>query len=209
MLASFDKGGLEIGSLKDFNLALLQKWRWCFSHNTNSLWVHVIKVIHGDEAGFELKGCNSNGIWSSIISSYSNLHTRDIIPSYYLCCKVGDGGRNVAALDVMVSKIGNVSFNNWPDAWSWKILDNDSFSVQAMRSHIGNCFLPSLSPTSIWSKLIPHRRDEMKKIRLDHLKQDQEMLVTKILVRQKKVFRDRRKCEKIHAKRSDFLQGME
>ncbi|GKD33803.1 hypothetical protein Tco_1249312 [Tanacetum coccineum] len=27
-LSSFDKGGLNIGSLKAFNLALLQKWRW-------------------------------------------------------------------------------------------------------------------------------------------------------------------------------------
>ncbi|GKE82192.1 hypothetical protein Tco_1552192, partial [Tanacetum coccineum] len=28
ILNSFDKGGLNIGSLKAFNLALLQKWRW-------------------------------------------------------------------------------------------------------------------------------------------------------------------------------------
>nr|GEY38810.1 hypothetical protein [Tanacetum cinerariifolium] len=35
---------------------------------------------------------------------------------------------------------------------------------------------------------IIERRDEMKKIRLDHLKQDQEMLV-----RKKKVFRERKK----------------
>nr|GEU48807.1 hypothetical protein [Tanacetum cinerariifolium] len=52
-------------------------------------------------------------------------------------------------------------------------------------------------------------RDEMKKIRLDQLKQDQEMLVIKIFSERKKVFRERKKCEKIHAKMSDFLQGME
>nr|GEV81113.1 hypothetical protein [Tanacetum cinerariifolium] len=50
-------------------------------------------------------------------------------------------GRNVAALDVMVSEIGHVSFNNGHNAWSWKILVNDSFSVQATRSHINNCLL--------------------------------------------------------------------
>ncbi|GKA53739.1 putative reverse transcriptase domain-containing protein [Tanacetum coccineum] len=50
-------------------------------------------------------------------------------------------------------------------------------------------------------------RDEKK--RLDHLKQDQEMLVIKIFSERKKVFRERKKCEKIRAKRSDFLQGME
>ncbi|GKD15488.1 RNA-directed DNA polymerase, eukaryota, partial [Tanacetum coccineum] len=67
------------------------------------------------------------------------------------------GGRNVAALDVMVSEIGHVYFNNHPDAWSWKISDSDSLSVQATRSHIDNCLLSSLSPSSRWSKLIPRK----------------------------------------------------
>ncbi|GJW70164.1 retrovirus-related pol polyprotein from transposon TNT 1-94 [Tanacetum coccineum] len=43
-------------------------------------------------------------------------------------------------------------------------------------------------------------RDEKK--RLDHLKQDQEMLVIKIFSERKKVFRERKKCKKIRAKRS-------
>ncbi|GKC20072.1 hypothetical protein Tco_1022222, partial [Tanacetum coccineum] len=34
---------------------------------------------------------------------------------------------------------------------------NDSFSVQATRSHIDKCLLPSLSPSSRWSKLIPRK----------------------------------------------------
>ncbi|GJV64900.1 ribonuclease H-like domain-containing protein [Tanacetum coccineum] len=50
-------------------------------------------------------------------------------------------------------------------------------------------------------------KDEKK--RLDHLKQDQEMLVIKIFSERKKVFRERKKCEKIRAKRSDFQQGEE
>ncbi|GJW06611.1 hypothetical protein Tco_1569034 [Tanacetum coccineum] len=43
--------------------------------------------------------------------------------------------------------------------------------------------------------------DEKK--RLDHLKQDLRMLVIKIFSERKKVFRERKKCEKIHAKSSD------
>nr|GEU73086.1 hypothetical protein [Tanacetum cinerariifolium] len=43
------------------------------------------------------------------------------------------------------------------------------------------------------------RRDEKK--RLDHLKQDQTMLVIKIFSEKKKVFRERKKIGKIHAKR--------
>ncbi|GJS17617.1 hypothetical protein Tco_0412089 [Tanacetum coccineum] len=164
--------GLEIGSLKAFSLALLQKWRWHFVHNPDSLWVRVIKAIHDDEASFDLEGCNNSGNLSSIISSFSTLHARDIISSSSLCRKVCDnsnenclladhfsndtwiwnwirqsiGSRNVAALDAMISEIGHISFNNGPDTWSWKISDDDTFSVQATRSHIENCLLPSLHP---------------------------------------------------------------
>nr|GEX13324.1 hypothetical protein [Tanacetum cinerariifolium] len=48
-------------------------------------------------------------------------------------------------------------------------------------------------------------RDEMKKMRLDHLKQDQEILVIKIFNKRKKVIRERKKCEKIRAKRTQVI----
>nr|GEZ75021.1 RNA-directed DNA polymerase, eukaryota [Tanacetum cinerariifolium] len=84
-------GGLEIGSLKAFNLALLQKWRWSYVNITYSLWARVVKVIHGAEKVFDLKGCSCNGVWSSIISSYAKLHDQSIIPKNTLCHNVGDG----------------------------------------------------------------------------------------------------------------------
>ncbi|GJR74809.1 putative RNA-directed DNA polymerase, eukaryota, reverse transcriptase zinc-binding domain protein [Tanacetum coccineum] len=65
VLASFDKGGLAIGSLKAFNLALLHKWRWRFFVNPGSLWVKVIRALHGSEGGFDQNGCKFNGIWST------------------------------------------------------------------------------------------------------------------------------------------------
>ncbi|GKC37647.1 hypothetical protein Tco_1050031 [Tanacetum coccineum] len=59
--------------------------------------------------------------------------------------------------------------------------------------------------TSVLLLYLIERRDEIKKIRLDHLKQDQEMLVINIFSKRKKVFRERKKCEKIHAKRIVLL----
>nr|GEU66953.1 RNA-directed DNA polymerase, eukaryota [Tanacetum cinerariifolium] len=50
VIASLEKGGLVIGSLKAFNLAFLQKWRWRLVVNPNSLWAQVIKAIHGEKA---------------------------------------------------------------------------------------------------------------------------------------------------------------
>ncbi|GJU48519.1 RNA-directed DNA polymerase, eukaryota, reverse transcriptase zinc-binding domain protein [Tanacetum coccineum] len=60
VLSSFEKGGLNIGSLKSFNLALLQKWRWRWLSFPNALWVKVIKAIHGQEGGFDTYGCKFN-----------------------------------------------------------------------------------------------------------------------------------------------------
>ncbi|GKA24760.1 RNA-directed DNA polymerase, eukaryota [Tanacetum coccineum] len=52
VLSSFNKGGLNIDSLKSFNLALLQTWRWRIFYNPQYLWVKVIKALHGYEGGF-------------------------------------------------------------------------------------------------------------------------------------------------------------
>ncbi|GJY83425.1 hypothetical protein Tco_0496801 [Tanacetum coccineum] len=62
VLSSYDNGGLNIGSLKAFNLALLQKWRWRLLSHKNALWVKVIKALHGQEGGFDNNGCIYNEI---------------------------------------------------------------------------------------------------------------------------------------------------
>ncbi|GKG39923.1 hypothetical protein Tco_0466700, partial [Tanacetum coccineum] len=51
ILASLDKGGLGVGSLKAFNNSLLLKWRWRLLNKPSALWVEVLKSIHGNEAG--------------------------------------------------------------------------------------------------------------------------------------------------------------
>nr|GEX77905.1 RNA-directed DNA polymerase, eukaryota [Tanacetum cinerariifolium] len=55
LLASFDKGGLGVGSLKAFNRCMLLKWRWRLLSSSGSLWVNVVKSIHIDEAGMDLR----------------------------------------------------------------------------------------------------------------------------------------------------------
>ncbi|GJX74801.1 hypothetical protein Tco_0313396 [Tanacetum coccineum] len=50
----------SLGSLKAFNLALLQKWHWRLLSHKNALWVKVIKALHGQEGGFDNNGCIYN-----------------------------------------------------------------------------------------------------------------------------------------------------
>ncbi|GJT28165.1 hypothetical protein Tco_0908440 [Tanacetum coccineum] len=66
-------------------------------------------------------------------------------------------GSHVVALNAMISEIWHISFYNGPDTWSWKISYDDTFSVQATRSHIDNCLLPSLHPNSRWSNFLPRK----------------------------------------------------
>ncbi|GJW49898.1 putative RNA-directed DNA polymerase, eukaryota, reverse transcriptase zinc-binding domain protein [Tanacetum coccineum] len=84
-------GGLGVGSLKAFNLALLQKWCWRLVHNQYALWVQFIKAVHGPDAGFDQNGCQSQGLWAKIVRSINHLHSSGIIPMGTLKLKVGCG----------------------------------------------------------------------------------------------------------------------
>ncbi|XP_071713183.1 uncharacterized protein [Rutidosis leptorrhynchoides] len=51
LLLPYEKGGLNIGSLKAKNLALLGKWWWRFRVENNAFWVKIIKSLYGREGG--------------------------------------------------------------------------------------------------------------------------------------------------------------
>ncbi|GJX97357.1 reverse transcriptase domain, reverse transcriptase zinc-binding domain protein [Tanacetum coccineum] len=54
IIASYGSGGLNIGSLKAKNLALLGKWWWRFMvEGKESLWGKVIRCIHGSNGGLD------------------------------------------------------------------------------------------------------------------------------------------------------------
>ncbi|GJV23438.1 putative RNA-directed DNA polymerase, eukaryota, reverse transcriptase zinc-binding domain protein [Tanacetum coccineum] len=64
-------GGLNIGSLRAKNLALLGKWWWRFKTEGESLWVRVIKSIHGKSGGLEghsggRGSVRGGGVWRDI-----------------------------------------------------------------------------------------------------------------------------------------------
>ncbi|GKG29157.1 hypothetical protein Tco_0416522, partial [Tanacetum coccineum] len=67
-LASKAMGGLGIGSIFALNAALLFKWVWRFRTCPDSLWVNVIKNIHGADGdiGFSRPGYSSYSPWKRI-----------------------------------------------------------------------------------------------------------------------------------------------
>ncbi|GJV64184.1 RNA-directed DNA polymerase, eukaryota, reverse transcriptase zinc-binding domain protein [Tanacetum coccineum] len=78
-----------VGSLKAFNNSLAFKWRWRLLNKPSALWVDVLKSIHGNEDGIELKGCQPNGIWARIVGTIYHLHSSSYVPLNSLRYQVG------------------------------------------------------------------------------------------------------------------------
>ncbi|GJT03372.1 hypothetical protein Tco_0824541 [Tanacetum coccineum] len=92
-LASKAMGGLGIGSIFVLNDALLFKWIWRFRTYSNSLWVNVIKEIHGTDGGIGTSraGNSTHSPWNCIVQSASKLQAKGI-DLLALCSRsVGDG----------------------------------------------------------------------------------------------------------------------
>nr|GEX36818.1 RNA-directed DNA polymerase, eukaryota, reverse transcriptase zinc-binding domain protein [Tanacetum cinerariifolium] len=70
-LASFDKGGLGVGSLSAFNKALLLKWRWRLFNFPNSLWIQYMLITMG----------RSKTEFDNLIIDISNMEIDDLVES--------------------------------------------------------------------------------------------------------------------------------
>nr|GEW16323.1 RNA-directed DNA polymerase, eukaryota [Tanacetum cinerariifolium] len=86
VLASKDKEGLGIGSFYSLNHALIQKWRWHFFNDPQSLWVLLIKAIHdenGDASSF-YNHVRDQGVWGRIVRSINSMHEKGLVPHSFL-----------------------------------------------------------------------------------------------------------------------------
>ncbi|XP_071718082.1 uncharacterized protein [Rutidosis leptorrhynchoides] len=97
VLNSFSRGGLNIGSLKAFNLALIIKWQWRYLSSPDDMWVKVIKAIHGNYFDCTI----GSSPWCSIVHACQKVVTDSVLSQNYIHLEVGNGR--------------NVSF--WHDSW--------------------------------------------------------------------------------------------
>nr|GEX90243.1 RNA-directed DNA polymerase, eukaryota, reverse transcriptase zinc-binding domain protein [Tanacetum cinerariifolium] len=173
-------GGLQIGSLKAFNLALLQKWRWRLLSSPNNMWVNIIKALHGQEGGLNNQGCCFNGTWSRIISTSSFLHSKGIIPLNSFCFKVGCGTsvrfwkdiwigdsplhtrsdigtRNTPYLNDLLLEISQIDISVDEDTCTWVLSNDGTFSIKSARRLIDSKLLPSIPTPTVWDKFHPRK----------------------------------------------------
>nr|KAJ0209961.1 hypothetical protein LSAT_V11C400220670 [Lactuca sativa] len=92
-----DLGGLEVGSLRSFNISLIMKWWWRYRSEPNSIWNQIIQGIH------DLKHKKTDCIAKkSIIGEWKSYPNNE---------------DQVNELDVITSWIGTFQPNNRSDNW--------------------------------------------------------------------------------------------
>nr|GEY75534.1 reverse transcriptase domain, reverse transcriptase zinc-binding domain protein [Tanacetum cinerariifolium] len=111
--------------------------RWRIFHNPNALWVHVVKAIHSEEAGIDIRDCfiqqriaNGSCFWD---------WSRPV-----------NAGRTETEFDALISDIASLEPEELVDSntFIWSLSHDNKFSVNSVRKHIDELSLPSLSPST-------------------------------------------------------------
>ncbi|GKA35549.1 RNA-directed DNA polymerase, eukaryota, reverse transcriptase zinc-binding domain protein [Tanacetum coccineum] len=164
---------VTLGSLLGSNGLL--KLRWRVLRKPSALWVEVLKSIHGNEAGIELKGCHPC-LWAR-----NSLHDISISFKWQLLfrleknqnCLVRDrivnglwawdwrrpvnGGRALADLNNLLMDIGSLNVEVDRDCVVSSLSTDGSYSVSFIRKHIDNCMIANSLPSTRWCKIIPRK----------------------------------------------------
>ncbi|GJZ55712.1 monodehydroascorbate reductase [Tanacetum coccineum] len=145
---------------------------------SESLRVLVVKVIYCDEAGVDLRGCQMNGVWASIVGTINHLHSSGIIRLSSIPFKdcfirehIVNGswdwdwsrpitmGRTKTEFDNLMLDTASLESDEivGSDSCIWNLSNDDILSVNKVRKHIDECSLPMLSLSTRWYKIIPKK----------------------------------------------------
>ncbi|KAJ0432124.1 putative reverse transcriptase zinc-binding domain-containing protein [Helianthus annuus] len=133
MMRSKKSGGLGVGRLRDFNLAMLTKWWWRFNMNPNQLWASVVGSIHKANHADQLIPISNSipGVWKDVGMMAKELGKRGI-----------DMSQNLIAVN---------------GSWKWRTCSDVPFSVKQVRSDLEDLMGPDpgCSTGFVWSSWAP------------------------------------------------------
>lgn len=71
----------------------MQKWRYRYINERDSLWVKVIDAIHGNSNCFRfgVDNISGNEVWAHIVKSFNDLHIAGIMPHEVMVRVLGNG----------------------------------------------------------------------------------------------------------------------
>ncbi|GJW33457.1 RNA-directed DNA polymerase, eukaryota, reverse transcriptase zinc-binding domain protein [Tanacetum coccineum] len=179
------KGGLGVSSLYALNRGLMIKWLWRFYAQNTSLWVRVVKAIHGEEGkvGQNISS-RSYSCWLNIVKEVSVLQAKGVNVMNYVRLKLGNGestsfwednwinggvlkdvfprlyalemwGAEQSQLDILSDMVREVGLVPMSDRYIWSLEGSGDFSVASIRKVIDDKFLPNVSSKTRWVKYVP------------------------------------------------------
>ncbi|KAL4557454.1 hypothetical protein LXL04_035631 [Taraxacum kok-saghyz] len=92
VLAKRERGGLDIGSLVSFNLALILNWKYRVFRYPNLLWVRLLKTGYGANGGFYGRSRAAIGTspWSRVLAAANKLEVAGVLMKDTLYKQVGN-----------------------------------------------------------------------------------------------------------------------
>ncbi|GJY20523.1 RNA-directed DNA polymerase, eukaryota [Tanacetum coccineum] len=93
VLAHKNKGGLGVNSLFALNLASIFKWIWRFLASSSSLWIKVIKSIHGNSGALDNPYSSRlrNSTWIGILKAINKLKVKGVDLMGFCKIVIGNG----------------------------------------------------------------------------------------------------------------------
>nr|GFA83053.1 RNA-directed DNA polymerase, eukaryota, reverse transcriptase zinc-binding domain protein [Tanacetum cinerariifolium] len=182
MLAPKEKGGLGVSSLYALNRGLMFKWVWRFYMQNKSLWVRVIKAIHGDDGKVgEYVKPGTKSCWLSNVHAINALKNKgnalkNRYPRIYglETCKsitvgmrfaqpsldssfrrVPRGGVEKEQFDDLSALVYGVTLAPMSDRWKWALKSSGEFFVTSVRKVIDDKLLPEDDSKIRWIKYVP------------------------------------------------------
>ncbi|GKC73360.1 RNA-directed DNA polymerase, eukaryota, reverse transcriptase zinc-binding domain protein [Tanacetum coccineum] len=157
-----------------------------------SLEKGVTKAIHGENAGLDLKSCNTNGLWAKIVGFINLLHSSGIVPKETLRikdlqpqCLVRDRfvggvwsfqwwrevtGRSSDLLARLMDDLNQITRLEGKNTFCWNIGSTGLFTVGATRIHIDDLMLITMDIQTRWYKILPGKVNIFFwRLRLDRL----------------------------------------
>ncbi|GJR92339.1 RNA-directed DNA polymerase, eukaryota, reverse transcriptase zinc-binding domain protein [Tanacetum coccineum] len=152
-------GGLDVGSLKAFNMSLLLKWSWRLLKYPSAFWVKVVKSIHGDEGDSWLGDVPLCSCFNRLfhLDRDKNCLVKDRFATgawSWNWFRPINGGRALADLNSLLMELGSITLSNKVDSVSSSLSSDGSYLHCSIRlPHRLNLSLRGLDIDSIMCPL--------------------------------------------------------
>nr|GFA15687.1 RNA-directed DNA polymerase, eukaryota, reverse transcriptase zinc-binding domain protein [Tanacetum cinerariifolium] len=139
VLADKAKGGLGVFSLYAINRGLMIKWLWRFYVQNTSLWVRVVKAIHGEDGkvGQNISS-RSYSCWLNIVKEVSVLQAKGVDVMKYVRLKLGNGESTSFWKDKWIND--GVLKDVFPRLYALEMCKKVYVKLEVERFELGNIF---------------------------------------------------------------------